>query len=792
MGAFEFLPNLLSTMPGTVVYHLLVFLSFLAAAGIVWTEWRHEPAQELKPYLIALIGAMVLHLMAAFIAPLHQNSISRLAIWTAPLLYAADMLSVLLLVWAFASRWWGGHSQGVLSMILGGWLVLWLGTTLLWAPRAIHMQLTYTMHSWQVPMWYALTIIVAATGAISQWLDERKAPLAAWAFALLGAGALLGLIGAPIISEKFASGEGWGRLFALIGYSLFTISLYSRALQDLNTYRQELVQLGNESLRQSQELLFLVEATRSIGETLDLRGMLDQVVDNMAMALRADVMAILLLNEDSGHTMHLAALYKVLGRVDRKPREIKLHDYPALEQAMEPRQIVLTGEESDPSLKPLLELLQVNHSGPLLIQPLTRQDRTVGVFVAYNDRPTATFSPEQQKLAASIAVQIAGAVENRRLYNALQAKAQELSDLLAVRVRELRREEAILESMSEGILVLSDEKTIILLNRAAEELLGVKREQLKGRSLQELQQKQALRDKLPFDLLNGEIPDEATFELGERRIRIHASSVVTDDAQVIGKVIILQDITRESMAEEAKREFIASISHELRTPLTAIKGYTEVMLAGMAGKMPPAFTQFLNVIHENTTRMNSLTDNLISVSEIERGHIGLNYQTVDVQQIIGSVVKRYQERLHERELKLTLDYPDDLPEIEVDPNRLRHIIDNLLSNAIKFTYPKGEIRIGARSILGPMGKPTYLSLWISDTGVGIPIEEQSKIWERFYRADNPLSLEAGGLGIGLTITKALVEAHQGRVWVDSTVDHGSTFTVLLPIHPQRPDQEAGA
>ncbi len=778
-----FLPNLLSTLPGTVVYHLLVFLSFMAAAGIVWTEWRHEPSQDLKPYLEALVGAMGIHLLAVVITPFHQESSSRVAILTAPLLYANDTLSVVLLVWAFASKWWGGHRRGILGAMLGGWFVLWIAATLLWVPGALREPLTYTMHSWQVPFWYALTAIAAATGAISQLLDEKGNSLAGWAFGLLGVGAIFGLAGSPILSTDFLSGEGWGRLFALVGYSLFIISLYSSALQDLDTYRQELVQLGNESLRQSQELLFLVEATRSIGETLDLRGMLDQVVDNMAMALRADVMAILLLNEDSPSVMHLAALYKVLGRVDRTPREINLRDFPILEQALEPQQLVFTGEEDMTSLQPLFQLMQINRSGPTLIQPLTRQERTIGVFVAYNDRPGAVFKPEQQKLASSIAVQIAGAVENRRLYSALQAKAQELSTLLKVREQELRREEAILESMAEGILVLSDKREFILLNRAAEELLGVKRELLMRRLLPDLQQMPAIRDKIPFDLFNGEIQEEATFELGERRIRSHASPVVMPDGQEIGVVAILQDITRESMAEEAKREFIASISHELRTPLTAIKGYTEVMLAGMAGKMSPAFTQFLSVIRENTTRMASLTDNIISVAEIERGHIGLNYQTVDVKQVVESVVKRYRERLNERELKLTLDYPDDLPEIEVDPHRLRLILDNLLSNAIKFTYPKGEVRIGARSIQGPMGKPTYLSLWISDTGVGIPIEEQSKIWERFYRADNPLSLEAGGLGIGLTITKALVEAHQGRVWVDSTVDHGSTFTVLLPTHP---------
>jgi signal transduction histidine kinase len=159
----------------------------------------------------------------------------------------------------------------------------------------------------------------------------------------------------------------------------------------------------------------------------------------------------------------------------------------------------------------------------------------------------------------------------------------------------------------------------------------------------------------------------------------------------------------------------------------------------------------------------------------------LNYQKAEVPVLAEEVVNRYRERIEERLLTVDLDMPDDLPQVEADPNRLRLIFDNLLSNAIKFTYPDGQITVGARAIYGTLGQPTYFSIWISDTGIGIPLDEQALIWQRFHRVENPLSLEAGGLGIGLTIVKALVEAHGGRVWVDSAPERGSTFTVLLPI-----------
>jgi signal transduction histidine kinase len=190
--------------------------------------------------------------------------------------------------------------------------------------------------------------------------------------------------------------------------------------------------------------------------------------------------------------------------------------------------------------------------------------------------------------------------------------------------------------------------------------------------------------------------------------------------------------------------------------------------------------QFLRVIQDNTVRMSYLTDNIISVAEIDRGRIGLSYQSLDILKLLKDTLSRYQERITERQLTLTQDFAEDMPTVRGDPHRLRLVLDNLMDNAVKFTHPGGEISLGCKTIQGHVEGIRMVTIWVTDTGVGIPAEVQPRIWERFYRVDNPLSLEAGGLGIGLTITKALVEAHGGRIWVDSTPGEGSTFTVLLP------------
>jgi PAS domain S-box-containing protein len=787
---YEFLPYLLTAIPGTVVYHLLVLLGLLSAAGIVLTEWRHTHNAELKPYLTALGGVMAIHLLSAMLAPFHVRTDSVITIVSAPFLYAGELLSILLLVWAFGWHIWERRSRDLLVLLTVGWAVLLVVTSLLWYADAFAKPLTYSAHSWQVPMWYALSAIAAFGGAVIFFKAKSHGGQVrvGLILLLLSVGAVLGLLGSHVLGPLLVMGEGLGRLCFLVGYPLFAVLLYRSVLLDLASYRQDLHDLSEEALRQSQELLFLIEATRSIGEQLDLRGMLGRVVDSVAMALRADAVAIILTDEENPDILHLVALYRTLGTKTEVPQTIALNDYPNLKFALHKQpqmhgvRLLFGPEEEIVQLRTLFELLGVAEKGPLLIQPLTRQERVTGVLVAYNAPSRPQFTSEQELLATTIAVQIAGAVENNRLYGALAAKAQELSQLLKVREAELRREEAILESMAEGILVSDAAGRFILLNQAAERILNVQRKDVLNRPVQDVLSSPTLQTELdPESLVSLRQLFETTFTLADRHIRLSAAPVLLNNVERLGVVAILQDITREYLAEQSKREFVDSISHELRTPLTAIKGYTEVMLSGMVGELPAAYQQFLSVIRENTIRMASLTDNIISVAEIEKGRVGLNYQKVDVPALAQEVVNRYRERIEERLLTVDMDMPDDLPSVEADPNRLRLILDNLLSNATKFTYPDGQITVGARAIYGTLGQPTYYSIWISDTGIGIPLDEQALIWQRFHRVENPLSLEAGGLGIGLTIVKALVEAHGGRVWVDSAPELGSTFTVLLPI-----------
>jgi PAS domain S-box-containing protein len=714
-----------------------------------------------------------------------------LGIVAGPWLYASESLTIFLLAWALNRRILGRSRRSTLILVvgLGVWGLLHLVMTGLWYAQAVGSASIYHLDSWQVGIWYGIAALASLVGGGLLVIRESGARTSApYVFFLLGIGSVLGALASPTLGGVVASGEAWARMAYLVGYPLFAIALYSSVLDEITTYREELRSLSYQALAQTQELLSLIETTGLIGRGMtELREMLDKVLGNVAMALGADVALILLPHRETRGVLRVAARYRLLDRKGRVPQEIRLDDYPEIARALRSQaQRVLGQVEDADRLKSLSPLLGGHPVRTVLIQPLMHQSRCLGVLIASLEDNRKAFVAERRQFSTTIGSQIAGAIENVRLYRTVESKAQELERLLTRREAELRRESAILESMAEGVLVTDADGCFVTMNQAAEEILGVDRQNFLGRTFQEVMQTYTLTGAIsPGALMNLADTYETLFTIEDRYIRVHAAPILMNNGASRGVVSVLQDITREQLAEKAKREFIASISHELRTPLTAIKGYADVMLNGMAGEVPPVFLQFLRSIRDNTTRMTTLTNNIISIAEIERGGLGLNYQSVDLGDLLQASARRHRERGEEQQKTITVLLDPELPEIEADPNRLRIMIDNLVNNAIKFTHDGGRITIGAAPIEGTLKKPVFVTFWVKDDGVGIPVDEQTRIWDRFYRVEHALSFTAGGLGIGLTITKALTEAHGGRVWVDSEFGEGSTFAVLLPIERGR-------
>ena len=227
-----------------------------------------------------------------------------------------------------------------------------------------------------------------------------------------------------------------------------------------------------------------------------------------------------------------------------------------------------------------------------------------------------------------------------------------------------------------------------------------------------------------------------------------------------------------NQVESMRRQLIGDVSHELRTPLTAIKGSMEGLMDGI---LPPNDETFLQ-IHAEADRLNRLVDDLQELSRVEASAYKLDLRPVDVSSLVHTVTKRLGPRFESKHISLGMELPPDLPRILADEDRVIQILTNLTGNALQYTPERGKITISAKRL------NDEVQISILDTGIGIPPEHLSQIFDRFYRVEKSRSRQAGGgSGIGLTIARALVEAHGGRIWVESAGDgNGSTFAFTLP------------
>jgi signal transduction histidine kinase len=229
-----------------------------------------------------------------------------------------------------------------------------------------------------------------------------------------------------------------------------------------------------------------------------------------------------------------------------------------------------------------------------------------------------------------------------------------------------------------------------------------------------------------------------------------------------------------------KSEFVATVSHELRTPMTSIKGYVEILLMGAAGTLTEQQTHFLQVVRTNTERLSVLVNDLLDISRIESGRSALSFQPLDVYKIVQFSVDTIRQRMRdeERPMQIKVDMPDNLPAGYGDQERIQQILDNLVENSYQYTPENGEIQIRVRKV------KKELQFDVKDNGIGIIPEDESRVFERFYRGEDPLVLATSGTGLGLSIVQHLVEMHHGRIWFESqgVPGLGSTFSFTIPIY----------
>ena len=372
------------------------------------------------------------------------------------------------------------------------------------------------------------------------------------------------------------------------------------------------------------------------------------------------------------------------------------------------------------------------------------------------------------------------------LGEALNETAKQLDFEIRLLSNERNRSGAILRSMVEGVAVIDAQERLVFCNRAFSEILNLDPASSEGRPLIELVRISELLG-LIRRALQGEEGLQSDIAMGfiqQRSFVVTAAPVKALEATAgsgfgatekpTGAVVVLHDVTELRRLERVRQDFVANVSHEFKTPLTAIQGFAETLLAGALDD-PNNNRRFLEIIRDHAARLARLTDDLLKLARIEAGKLEIEFSAVGLTELIEGCAETTLLKAGRKLITLEIDIPPGLPAARGDASLLRDVLQNLLDNAIQYTPAGGRIGVsataGAREAV----------ITVADTGIGIPLAEQERIFERFYRADAARSREAGGTGLGLSIAKHIVEAHGGRLWVESTVGSGSRFYFSIPL-----------
>jgi two-component system, OmpR family, phosphate regulon sensor histidine kinase PhoR len=360
----------------------------------------------------------------------------------------------------------------------------------------------------------------------------------------------------------------------------------------------------------------------------------------------------------------------------------------------------------------------------------------------------------------------------------------EMARALGEKIREVEEGKTRLETVVEhipGAVIFTDKyKNILLVNGAAEELLGLKRNLIINQRLEKILRDPMVTAQVDKALagqsrrLSGEVifpyPERKTMELG-------GAPVFNSAGTLIGLVMAFHDLTAIRHLEKVRRDFIANVSHELRTPVTSVKGYAETLLDGALEDRDTAL-EFVHIIHREAGRLSRLITELLEISRMENRQVVFDIKPVNLSEVMRKARDNMLQKAVSEGVQILLALPDNPVDVLADADKLQQVLNNLLENAIRYSPHGGEVLL---SFADRNGEDREITVWVSDSGPGIPPADLSRVFERFYRVEKGRSRKEGGSGLGLAIVKHIVEGHGGRVWAENNPQSGATFSFTLRL-----------
>ena len=397
----------------------------------------------------------------------------------------------------------------------------------------------------------------------------------------------------------------------------------------------------------------------------------------------------------------------------------------------------------------------------LLAVPLVARERVIGLLVLDHQSDNCIIPADKVDLAVTIGSQVAFAVENAKLYEQTNRARQNM--------------QTIVDEAPSGIMVVDSDLKVVTLNTSAANILGYRGENLLGRRISEVLDSQLWG---PSSLLARAIeskkragPEEIVIK-SVRRLRdvLLAATPVRE-----GYLLYFSDVTELKEVERIKSSIVANVSHELRAPLASIKAYTELLLGNLDGDDPALRQHFLTVIAQEVDWLTDLVNDFLDIARLESKRFAPHMELLSLPGTVKGVIAALESQARAQDVSIDIQVPNNLPHLAADRELLLILLKNLVGNAIKFSPSGGRVVIKACAVGDSM------ALSVSDEGMGIPVEDQSQLFTRFYRSEAARNAQIRGTGLGLALVKDAVDAHQGKISVESGRGLGSTFKVVLPL-----------
>lgn len=415
----------------------------------------------------------------------------------------------------------------------------------------------------------------------------------------------------------------------------------------------------------------------------------------------------------------------------------------------------------------------------------------------------ANISPDPTPISGFFAIALVSWLSSRSLEQALRDvriinteldkrvadRTEDLSNALVREQAEASRRQAILQGIADGVIVLNNDGEVIMCNMATSRLLETPIDLIMRHNIQDILNTSVLSEEdrqILMQTINTADITMAPMRIrwDKRTISVKAAPVRDAQGHAIGNVAVLRDFTREAEVEEMKNTFVSMVSHELRTPLNAILGYSEMLRDAIYGSVNDKQANAADRILKNSRRLLDIVSDLLDKAQIEAGHLSLTYVLFPTTELVENMHSVMDKISADKGLALTSSISSDMPDtIHNDPERLQQILVNLVNNAIKFTL-KGGVNVRVYHVT-----EEHWAFDVTDTGPGIAIEDQKYIFDPFRQIEGTATRAHGGIGLGLSIVKRIVDLMGGRIFVQSTPGQGTTFTVILPFEPPQKKKE---